>query len=493
MAIPPTRVTFVTPAVGYGSTASPKTTPTFNVTAGDLLTVTADTEDSTYALNTPTASGGSVTWTLQESFTSSSNCTAYVWTGAVGATATGITVSVTRVSGAGQYGFGVTVWRSHGGVGVHGQAAATGGPSLALTCSANSAVACTVGDWNAADGTTRTWRTINGSAMAESLYFRDAAHYTAYSGYSTDVGTAGSKTLGLSAPTGAKYAIVGVEILGTSGSSFSGSATVSGSGTLTFAGTPAIPGSAGLSGSGTLTFSGKPNLPGSVGMSGSGSLGFTATPAIPGTVATSGSGTLTLVGTPVYVGSIALSGGGTLTFTAVPSPTGSAGLSGSGGLTFGATPSITGALTLSGVGVLTGSGVVGGGGSNFSGMVMLTGSGSLGTSATPAFASVVALGGQGILTISTAGRTMYRFETPGRQMSMDPTGKDFLWSKVKYFEGDAVIKYLDGSFRRVTVFRSDEPNVDKVYLGGHVHTISDAEALLLIQAGYGEYLTVVTG
>jgi hypothetical protein len=87
---------------------------------------------------------------------------------------------------------------------------------------------------------------------------------------------------------------------------------------------------------------------------------------------------------------------------------------------------------------------------------------------------------------------MYRFDPPTREMSADPSGRDFLWSKVRYPQGDAVLKYLDGSYRRVQVHNPDEQGIDTVYLGGHIHIVSDAEAVLLIQAGYGEYLTVVT-
>jgi hypothetical protein len=147
-------------------------------------------------------------------------------------------------------------------------------------------------------------------------------------------------------------------------------------------------------------------------------------------------------------------------------------------------------VAFSGLGVLTLSGVVGGGGSSFSGLAMLSGSGSLGTSATPAFAATLTLGGSGVLTLSTGG-TVYQFITPGHEMPMDPTGKDFLWSRVKYIQGDAVVKYRDGTYKLVQVHNPDEPNIDTVYLGGHVHTVSDAEAVLLIQAGYGSYLTVI--
>lgn len=217
MATPPTRVSYSTPAVGYGDTSTPKTTPTFDVTNGDLLTVIASSENESVTLNTPTASGGSVTWTLRQSIVVTDYCSMYVWTGAVGATATGITVSVARATGSSQWSFGVTVWRNHGGVGSSAKTnVSSGAPSLAISCSENSALAVGCDDWNAVDGTSRTWRTVNGSAITESLYFRNSATYTVYSGYRTDTGSAGSQTVGLSAPSGQKYSIVAVEVLGTS-------------------------------------------------------------------------------------------------------------------------------------------------------------------------------------------------------------------------------------------------------------------------------------
>lgn len=83
-----------------------------------------------------------------------------------------------------------------------------------------------------------------------------------------------------------------------------------------------------------------------------------------------------------------------------------------------------------------------------------------------------------------------RFITPGRQMSMDPTGRDSLWSRVMYTQGDAVIKYLDGTFKQVTIWDPDEQGVDKVYLGGYVHMVTDEEAAALTLAGYGANITV---
>lgn len=225
MATPPTRVSYNVPASGNYSTATtPKTTASFNVTAGDLIVVLCSIENAdTPSAVTPSASGGSVTWTsrVTQSTGGQNQSAAYCWTGAVGATATGITVSLARPSSSALtlwWGFSATLVRSHGGVGVTfggNNGTGSGAPSVAATCSDNSLVLCVVNDWNAIDGTTRTWRTINGAAETEALYFRDAAHHTVYGGYRLDTGSAGSVTQGLTTPSTMRWVMAGVEILGT--------------------------------------------------------------------------------------------------------------------------------------------------------------------------------------------------------------------------------------------------------------------------------------
>lgn len=234
MATPPTRVLFAQPSSNWG-TGTSKTTTAFDVQAGDLIVVYTYREaqnDGTAV--TPSASGGSVTWT-QRANQSGGNSTvaeSICWTGAVGATATGITVSCNRPSTIDMnWGLTVELWRDHGGVGVAfsgNNGTGSGAPSVAATCSANSAVTCGVCDWNAADGTSRTWRTINGAAESESTYFRNSAAYANYQGYRTDTGAAGSITQGLTAPSTMRWVLTGVEILGTSGTTHNIAATGSG-------------------------------------------------------------------------------------------------------------------------------------------------------------------------------------------------------------------------------------------------------------------------
>jgi hypothetical protein len=222
--IPPDRISYNTPASGnFSSAPASFTTNTFDVVNGDLIVVMASTEAANTNANvTPSASGGSVTWTLKEDETggATQQSAAWCWYGEVGATASGITVTVNRptTTTTTHWGMSATVYRNHGGVGVgftgnNGQVTPSA-PGVAATVGRNSALQVQINDWNAADGTSRTWRTINGAAQSESLYYRDAARHSVYGGYTLDTGSGGSVTQGLTAPTGMRWVLVGIEILG---------------------------------------------------------------------------------------------------------------------------------------------------------------------------------------------------------------------------------------------------------------------------------------
>lgn len=504
MATPPTRQGFAAPTGNFTSTTSPKTTTTsLTLVAGDLLVVIAQVENGgSQSVVTPTVSAGTVTWTQRVRSPAASDSTVsglWVWTGAVTAGGTA-TVSLARPTSSTTifWGFTVTQWRNHGGVGAvfnGNNGTGSGAPSVAMATSANSAVQCGVCDWNEVAPTGYAWRAINGTAESDSFAPVDATgRATFYGGFASDTGPAGTTTQGLTTPSTMRWTLGGVEILGVaSGSAFSGSVALSGSGTLTNAGTPKPVASQSLTGSGNVTAAGTPAIPGSESSTGSGSLSFGAVPGFSGPITPSGSGTLTLSGGVVSVGSAALSGAGTVTLGGTPKAINSTAPTGAGTLSLGGSPAAADTAPLTGSGVLSLSGVVGGGGTEtHSGLVMLTGAGGLDLNGTPGASGGLSLGGQGFTSFSAAGRTMYRFDPPGKQLPMDPTGRDFLWSKVKYFRGDAVVRYTTGAFKQVSTYNPDEVGVDKVYLGGHSYTIDDGAAAELIQAGYGPYLTVVT-
>jgi hypothetical protein len=211
--------TFVAEAeTAWNSNSSPRT-QSVTVTAGERLVVIASSEDGSTTLATPT--GGSLTYTLQQSVVVGSYCTAYVWT-ATASSSTTFDVSITA-SGGGQFGFNVLRFSGSDGFGASSKTnVASGAPSLSLTAgSANSAIVAITSDWNAGSGA-RTWRTINSitpsSGNGLEVSYAATGNYTTYGAYWSDAGTAGSKTVGLSAPTGQKYAIVALEVLGTAGS-----------------------------------------------------------------------------------------------------------------------------------------------------------------------------------------------------------------------------------------------------------------------------------
>jgi hypothetical protein len=212
--------TFVQEAETVWNTTTPKSTASFSVLAGDVLIAWGMIENHFPSLS---IAGGSLTWTQQQLVDVVDYCLTSIWTAIVDSDKS-MTVTFTRSGGAGSELFGgnVLTFRDSDGIGASNKTnVSSGAPSLSLTTTqANSAIVVANGDWNAGDGSSRTWRTANsitptsGNGL-ERTYFRDAARCTVYGAYYSDAGTSGAKTIGLSAPSGQKYAIAAVEVLGT--------------------------------------------------------------------------------------------------------------------------------------------------------------------------------------------------------------------------------------------------------------------------------------
>lgn len=194
----------------WSTTTSTKSTSSFSVQAGDTLVAYGLTEDSSI---TESVSGGSLTWTLRQSDLTSSYAAAYVWT-ATATSTTSITVTFTRTAGSNRYGGNVLQFRGSSGIGASAIGHGIGGPSLGLTTTqAHSAIVVASVDWAAIDGSSRTWRTGAGS-LTEQTYAYISGQYTVYGGYHADAGSAGAKTVGLSAPTGQGYTTAAIEVTG---------------------------------------------------------------------------------------------------------------------------------------------------------------------------------------------------------------------------------------------------------------------------------------
>ena len=84
---------------------------------------------------------------------------------------------------------------------------------------------------------------------------------------------------------------------------------------------------------------------------------------------------------------------------------------------------------------------------------------------------------------------MYQFTTP----TVDyPLGSDRLFGRYRYPVGVTVLKNPDGSYYTQHIPSEDQMTAAAtVYLGGHVHLVSDSEAAALSAAGYGAGLVAI--
>lgn len=218
MATPPTLVDESEGVWSHTGTSETIAGVDTGAAAGRALVVLAASADSPQTVSNPT--GGSLTYTLAQSNVISSNSNTYVWT-AIPATNQTFSLGLTGGSNGAPWSANVLTFSGSDGIGASSKGNSTGGPSLAITTTAaNSAILVIVADWNAVSGASRTWRTVNGITPTsgnglEKTYFTDGSNYTVYAALYNDAGTAGLKTVGLSAPTGQKYTIIAVEVKGT--------------------------------------------------------------------------------------------------------------------------------------------------------------------------------------------------------------------------------------------------------------------------------------
>ena len=226
----PTAPTFSTSVASvWNTTTSPKTTGALSAASGDVLaSVVLDENDNGNENYAWSNTGTTQTWTEQAetSGATSGDAWAQTATTVVSGALSGDTISATRSAGSSEY-YGILVakFTATDGIGATARStgSATGGPSLAITTSYdNSAIFYAAVDFNATDGATRTHRTVNGYTPTagngqELAFFRDSIHYSIYVAYIPDAGTAGAKSVGLSAPTGMRYVMAAVEVRGTTG------------------------------------------------------------------------------------------------------------------------------------------------------------------------------------------------------------------------------------------------------------------------------------
>lgn len=220
-ATPPTYIQEAETA--WTTTTSPKSTASFSVQAGDVLVAYTMAEHaSSTNINISDNTGGALTWTARVLENGGTSNRSYVrmWTTTVDTNRT-MTVTFTRTAGspAPRFGGNVLTFRGSSGIGATSSTnngTGSAAPTLNITTTqANSVIVVANADRNAVDGALRAWRT-NAGIFAERTYSRTAGAYTVYGGNHADSGALNTYAVGLSSPSGQRYVIGAIEVLGMS-------------------------------------------------------------------------------------------------------------------------------------------------------------------------------------------------------------------------------------------------------------------------------------
>jgi hypothetical protein len=199
------QLTIATSNANYGNSSTVNSLT--GVPAGALL-VLVTTGELHSTNNCAVSSSPSLTWTKRADAEAVNSGDAEIWT-AIFSSGGSITVTSDWYNATKQAAVCYTITGQESAL---GGASATGtgqsAPSVDITTTrANSIVFGGVSDWNAIDGSSRTYR----DGASETQYHRDAGAFTSYSFYKSS-STAGSRTEGLSAPTGQSAGTVLYEV-----------------------------------------------------------------------------------------------------------------------------------------------------------------------------------------------------------------------------------------------------------------------------------------
>lgn len=204
--------TFITKYAGPTPAVTSPQTVSVTTAVGDTLVCYGMTDDSPRVLATPTGGTG-LNWVLSVSQAGTANtANAYMWT-TNATTAQTFTFSLAASGGSSDsWCFDVLRFSGVGGIGAKVGTHTTGAPTLNVTTTkANSAIVVCNVDWNTVSGTSRTWR-ANAGALTETRYNLVSSAMTVYGGYHADAGAIGTYAVGLSAPAGQTYSILGLEL-----------------------------------------------------------------------------------------------------------------------------------------------------------------------------------------------------------------------------------------------------------------------------------------
>ncbi len=187
------------------------TSDPITVSTGDVVIVKIATEDPPLVINAPTCSGQTLQLIGQSSV--AGNCPVAIYAMTIVGSPTTVTV-VCTFGGTVRYHMAVfNCWTSAvlaATPATNATKNGSGAPSATLTTTAaNSAIDCINGDWNARAPGTPTYKL---SAINDGLHNQSTNFYVGYGFYSSDVGAAGAKTIGMNTPNTQAWGMIGVEI-----------------------------------------------------------------------------------------------------------------------------------------------------------------------------------------------------------------------------------------------------------------------------------------
>lgn len=185
-------------------------TPSFTPSNGEVIVVKAVAENNNCVPGTPT--GGSQTYTSRASSAASSNVAAAIFTAVVASSPGSMTITVPWTGTAKWHSMVVERWGSAqlaGTPATNSTKTGSGAPSATVTTvAANSIVTTLDGDWNANAPGTPAYRS---SATQDGLHNKSTGNYVAYYFYQS-AASAGSQTIGMTAPTGQAWTLLGIEV-----------------------------------------------------------------------------------------------------------------------------------------------------------------------------------------------------------------------------------------------------------------------------------------
>ena len=216
MTVPPTIL--VSKASAWDNTSQSKslTLNAGELSVGDFIVLSASSEDGAWTVSITAAAGQTFT---QKGPVGTAGASAWVSKWSATSTSAGPLTFTLQVNVSGKWwGMSLRVYTNSNGIGALRAIDQTTGsslPSTTLAVSGLSAIDFTDADWSAQPLTGHAYNESSAGTFTETVAVRDSGGVlgAGYGGFYANAGTAGTKTIGMTAPS-QRWTIVALEVLG---------------------------------------------------------------------------------------------------------------------------------------------------------------------------------------------------------------------------------------------------------------------------------------